>query len=86
MVEAGVSGVSPDKYKFRPVQLAAQNGHTEVVRWLEEQGYAWPPPELEEEGAESSAADLAAAAREDRTERLVGDGAQPPEPASNDDG
>eukprot|EP01046_Picozoa_sp_COSAG06_P069544 COSAG06_NODE_19014_length_857_cov_43.927441_2_plen_48_part_01 len=48
MVEAGVSGVSPDKYKFRPVQLAAQNGHTEVVRWLEEQGYTWPPPELEE--------------------------------------
>ena len=49
MVEAGVSGVSPDKYKFRPVQLAAQNGHTEVVRWLEEQGYTWPPPELEED-------------------------------------
>ena len=85
MVEAGVSGVIPDKYKFRPVQLAAQNGHTEVVRWLEEQGYTWPPPELEE-GAESDAADLAAAAREDRTERLVEDAAQPPKPARNDDG
>lgn len=84
MVEAGVSGVSPDKYKFRPVQLAAQNGHTEVVRWLEEQGYTWPPPELEE--AESGAADLAVAAREDRTARLVEDAAQPPEPARNDDG
>ena len=62
MVEAGVAaGLNGgDKFGFRPVQLAAQNGHTEVVRWLEEQGCTWPPPEPEgageEEGGEGGGA------------------------------
>ena len=90
LVEAGVSGVSPDKFKFRPVQLAAQNGHVHVVRWLEERGYAWPPPESEHEvdsDMEASnrlpaVADASAAAREDRATRL-GQTSEP-EPTQDD--
>jgi hypothetical protein len=45
LLAAGVSGVQGDKFGLRPVQLAAQNEHWGVVKWLEEHDCAWPPPE-----------------------------------------
>ena len=56
MVEAGVDAGHDggDKFGFRPIQLAAQNGHTEVVRWLEERGCTWPPPDEGEGEAEGA--------------------------------
>jgi hypothetical protein len=91
LVEAGVSGVSPDKFKFRPVQLAAQNGHVHVVRWLEERGYTWPPPESEHiphsdtdaTNRLDAVADASAAAREDRVDRLAASQLSEPEPAQD---
>ena len=58
-------GTLGDKFGLRPVQLAAQNEHWEVVRYLEEHGCAWPPEDAEDAAAEAHAARQERAAKQE---------------------